>query len=114
MQFKQLEVWKRSCRLSVNIYKFSNNISDFGFKDQITRSALSIPSNISEGEDRSSLKEAARFLKIAKGSSAELLTQIMIGMKAEFIPKAIGSNWLKEVEDINKMLAGLIKKKEAS
>jgi len=49
---ENLEVWKRSCRLSVNLYKSLGSCKDYGFKDQITRSALSIPSNIAEGYER--------------------------------------------------------------
>jgi len=54
------------------------NLKDFGFKDQITRSSLSIASNIAEGMERSTEKEKARFLEIARGSAAELRTQIQI------------------------------------
>jgi len=62
MGFEQLEVWKRSSKLCTDIYKHFKNGKDYGFKDQITRSALSIPSNIAEGEERESLKENLRFL----------------------------------------------------
>jgi four helix bundle protein len=48
MQFEKLEVWKRSARLASNVYKLMNTCKDYGFKDQITRSALSIPSNIAD------------------------------------------------------------------
>ena len=71
MKFEDLEVWKRSSRLSVELYKCLADCRDYGFKDQITRSGLSIPSNIAEGMDRSSHKEKIRFLDIAKGSCAE-------------------------------------------
>jgi len=54
MKCENLDVWKRSCRLSVNIYKLSNNLQDFGFKDQITRSGLSVASNIAEGMEKES------------------------------------------------------------
>ncbi|MBT4271093.1 MAG: four helix bundle protein [Candidatus Marinimicrobia bacterium] len=51
MGFEQLEVWQRLSRLCTEIYKHFKNLKDFGFKDQITSSALSIPSNIAEGEE---------------------------------------------------------------
>jgi len=57
MSFENLEVWKRSARLSGNIYKELKTLKDYGFKDQITRSGLSIPSNIAEGIERTSNKE---------------------------------------------------------
>jgi four helix bundle protein len=54
------------------------DIKDFGFRDQITRAGLSIPSNIAEGYERNSDKELANFLNYAKGSAGELRTQIYI------------------------------------
>ena len=48
MKFEDLDVWKRATRLSVEIYKHLRELKDYGFKDQITRSGLSIPSNIAE------------------------------------------------------------------
>lgn len=81
MGFKQLDVWRRSLKLSISIYKELSTLKDFGFKDQITRSSLSVPSNIAEGYGRGTNKELIRFLFIAKGSCYELETQILIGKK---------------------------------
>jgi four helix bundle protein len=75
-----LEVWKVSVRLSVDVYKAFSNCHDYGFKDQITRSSLSIPSNIAEGMEKESTKEKVRFIEVAKGSTAEFATQTYIGM----------------------------------
>ena len=58
MAFEDLEVWKKAARLSGNIYKDLRDLKDYGFKDQITRSDLSIPSNIAEGVERNSEKES--------------------------------------------------------
>jgi len=77
--FENLDVWQRSVALSVEIYKHFRDNKDFGFKDQITRSSLSIPSNISEGYERKSIKEKNHFYSIAKGSAGELWTQISVG-----------------------------------
>jgi len=90
MRCEKLNVWKRSSRISVDIYKYFATCKDFGFKDQITRSSLSVPSNIAEGMEKESKKEQRRFLEIAKGSSAELITQIYIGIETEYINKQIG------------------------
>lgn len=105
----ELEVWKRSKDLSVTIYKQLSNCKDFGFKDQITRSSVSIPSNIAEGYERQSKKEFARYLKIAKGSCAELRTQIIIGSDIEYIGRSVASKLADETLQISKMLSGLIK-----
>jgi S23 ribosomal protein. len=64
--------------------------NDYGFKDQITRSGLSIPSNIAEGEEREYVKDQLRFLNIAKSSTAELITQIYIGIEIGYIEKRQG------------------------
>ncbi|MBL4772226.1 MAG: four helix bundle protein [Alcanivoracaceae bacterium] len=79
MSFKNIDVWNKSRNLSVAVYGGMSNLKDFGFKDQITRSSLSVPSNIAEGYERFSNKELIRFLYIAKGSCGELQAQIIIG-----------------------------------
>jgi four helix bundle protein len=50
MNFEKLDVWKRSCQLSADVYSSLKGLKDFGFKDQITRASLSVPSNIAEGK----------------------------------------------------------------
>ena len=65
MRCERLDVWKRACRLSVNIYKNFAMCKDYGFKDQITRSSLSIPSNIAEGMEKNYQKEKIRFCPYA-------------------------------------------------
>ncbi len=75
-RFEELDVWKRSARLSAEIYKTLVELKDYGFRDQITRAGLSIPSNVAEGYERNSNKELALFLNYAKGSAGELRTQI--------------------------------------
>ncbi len=112
MRFKQLKVWQQSCRLSCRIYKEMRTCSDFGFKDQITRSGLSIPSNIAEGEERESPKEQMRFLNIAKASTAELITQIYIGIEVGFIDRKVGLPLIDECELIAASLGKLIKTKQ--
>jgi len=78
---ENLDAWKRSARLSADIYKNLSPLKDFSFKDQITRSGLSISSNIAEGIDRTTAKENPCFLDISKGCCAELRTQIHIGYR---------------------------------
>lgn len=108
MKFEELEVWKRSARLSAELYKFFADCRDFGFRDQITRSGLSIPSNIAEGSERSSCKDFLRFLDYAKGSCAELRTQIYIGLDIGYIENHKAKAWLSETRELSAMLVGLI------
>lgn len=112
MKFEDLGVWKRGARLSADIYKELVQIKDFGFKDQITRSGLSIPSNIAEGIERGSNKECVRFLQYAKGSCGELRTQIYIGIDIGYIDPVTGKQWIKETREISAMLVGLIRSKQ--
>ena len=107
MKCEKLDVWKRACRLSVEIYRYFKESRDFSFKDQITRSALSIGSNIAEGMEKELLNENLRFLEIAKGSIAELITQIYIGIEIEYIDREKGFAWVRECNEILKMIKGL-------
>ncbi len=79
--FQELRVWQLAKELAVRIYKLTQTLSfskDFGLKDQIQRSAVSVPSNIAEGDELETDKQSIRHFYIAKGSSAELLTQLII------------------------------------
>ncbi len=104
MNFEDLDVWKRSRQLSADIYKHLRSLKDYGFKDQITRSGLSIPSNIAEGFERGTQKECIAFLSYAKGSCGELRTQIYIGWDIGYIEQQTGEHWLKETKEISLML----------
>ena len=110
MDFEKLFVWQRSKCLAVEIFREFARCGDFGFKDQITRSALSIPSNIAEGMERCSAKEKIRFLWIAKASCGELRTQIIIGLEIAYIAEPLAENWITETRELSKMLCGLINK----
>ena len=113
MKFEDLEVWKRATKLSGNIYKELKGLKDYGFKDQITRSGLSIASNIAEGFERLSQKENIVFLSYAKGSCGELRTQIYVGMDIGYIKQEVGENWMREAREIWAMLGALLKTKRS-
>ena len=87
--YENLKVWHRAVELAVSIYKLTGtNISfvkDFGLKDQIQRSSVSISSNISEGDELGTDKQTVRHFYIAKGSSAELYTQLTISNKIGYL-----------------------------
>ena len=107
--FEELDVWKRSSRLAVDIYLTLRECRDFGLKDQMTRSAVSIPSNIAEGAERVSAREFSRFLYIARGSAAELRTQLYIASKVGIINITVASRLISEVSEISAMIRGLAK-----
>ena len=75
--FEKLEVWRRSHGLSIEVYRLLADCRDWGFKDQITRSANSISDNIAEGAERTSKAEFKQFLGYAKGSAGETRSQML-------------------------------------
>jgi four helix bundle protein len=109
LRFEDLDVWKRAAHLSVDIYNELRELRDYGFKDQITRAGLSVPSNIAEGFERESQKECLTFLSYAKGSCGELRSQVYVGMEIGYIDRKVGEKWLIEAGEISSMLSGLMK-----
>jgi four helix bundle protein len=82
-------------------------------KDQMTRSAVSIPSNIAEGAERDSTAEYTRFLHIAKGSAAELRTQVYIARQIKLVSEASAEELTAGLKKISAMLHNLIKSLKA-
>ena len=114
--FRNLIVWQKAKDLAVTVYKTTNNgaISrDFGLKDQIRRSAVSIASNIAEGDERDTDKDAVRFFYMAKGSLAELQTQIQIAHEIDYIKRDVYEKIEAECKIIGKMIGKLIKARKA-
>jgi four helix bundle protein len=107
--FEDLEVWQRGCRLAVDVFKTFTRCRNVTMRDQVQRSALSIPSNVAEGYERNSNKEFIRFLNIAKGSGGELRTQLYISRKLELLTKPEFDRLVTESKQISKMLHGLSK-----
>ena len=106
--FEDLEVWKRGCRLATDVYRAFEATKDFSFRDQVRRSSVSIPSNIAEGCERNYKQDFIRFLKIAKGSAAELRTQLYLVNKLAMIEADVSLGLIAEVKELSKMLQGLI------
>ena len=105
--FEDLEVWKKTCRLSVRIYKLLRDSRDYGMKDQMLRSSVSIPSNIAEGSERKSIPDFKRFITIAQGSAAELRTQIYISREVNIFSDVDARALVQELKSISKMLQSL-------
>ncbi|EIV1854964.1 four helix bundle protein [Vibrio vulnificus] len=109
MRYKELEIWKRSYQVVLQVYSLLKTCRDHGLKDQISRSAVSVPSNIAEGSERGSYKDNIRFLYIAKGSCAELATQISLAVDLGYIPMEAGRKLESEILEIGRMIGGYIK-----
>ena len=115
--FKELLVWQKSRDLAVLIYKITNDDDfkkDFSLRDQIRRSAVSVPSNIAEGDERDTDKDSIRFFFIAKGSLAELRTQIEIAYRIGYIEENVFKGIEDKAIEIGKMLGALIKSRSAN
>ena len=110
--FKQLKVWQRSIELVEKIYQIVNYFphnENFGLSSQLKRAAVSIPSNIAEGFNRTH-KDYIRFLTIALGSLAELETQLIISYRVKLSKKEKVEFILNDLNQITKMISALISK----
>lgn len=111
-QFEEMEIWKLSFSLSKSIYLLSQTGEfgrDFSFRDQIRRSSLSIPSNISEGFERESTRQFLYFLNIAKGSCGELRTQLLLAQEINYISSIDYTTLSSQCIEISKQIKGLMK-----
>ena len=107
--FEQLEVWKAGCRLAVEVYsELRASCRDQGLKDQMQRAAVSVPSNIAEGSERQSKREFIQFLHIAKGSCAELRTQLYIAAKIGALSAETVGRLADDAKHVSSMLHNLI------
>ena len=110
-KFQELKVWQKSKDLAVRIYRMTNEgkiSKDFELKNQIRKSAVSIPSNIAEGDELDTDKQSVRHFYIAKGSTAELYTQLIIAYEVGYLEDAIYKELEKECEETSAMLHKLI------
>jgi len=110
--FQNLRVWQLAKELAVRIYKLTQTATfskDYGLKDQIHRSAVSIPSNIAEGDDLETDKQSIRHFYIAKGSTAELLTQLIIAREIGYLDAETSDSLTNDCKIISVMLTKLIK-----
>ena len=108
--FRDLKVWQEARAIAVEVYRLASVpplSRDFGLKDQMCRSAVSVASNIAEGDERGGDREAVRFFQIAKGSIAELRTQLEIATEVGFVERAAQSELDARLEGLARSLAAL-------
>jgi len=111
--YQGLLVWQKAMDLTAVIYKLVKKLPKeelYALSDQMRRAVISIPSNIAEGQDRNTSKEFAHFLHIARGSKAELETQLLACVKIEYLNKTEISEAMELLTEIGKMLTSLINK----
>lgn len=110
LNFEKLEVWQKSRKLAKDVY---TAIADFpkyetyALGDQIRRAVISVPSNIAEGNGRSSLKVRVHFLGIVYGSLMEVYCQITLAVDFGYITETVAEPIKRDIEDISRMISGL-------
>jgi len=111
VDYKDLVVWQRSVDLVTAIYKATRCFpSDerFGLTNQVRRAAVSIASNIAEGQGRKSNIDFVRFLRIANGSRQEVETQLLVAERLKFMEPEHVTPLLEQLAEIGRLLAGLV------
>lgn len=109
--YKQLTVWQRSIKLVPTIYRAIRTfpkVETYALSDQLRRAVVSIPSNIAEGQARQHTKEFLQHLSIAKGSLAEVHTLLVVAHELDYLNRRGLEQIEAELDEIAKMLAGLI------
>lgn len=109
-KFEDAICWQKSKLLTITIYKHFSHNKDFGFRDQMQRATVSIMNNIAEGFERTSQKEFAHFLSIAKGSCGEVRSTLYVAKELQYLPEEEYDSLHDLSIEISKMLATLIKK----
>src|SRR6266404_9719457 len=110
--YKDLVVWQKAMDLVTEIYKVTDSFPKkevYSLTDQIRRAAVSVPSNIAEGQAHYSHREFLHFLRHPRGSLAELETQILIAERVKYIQAAEAEALLKRIDELGRILSGLIR-----
>jgi len=110
-RFEDIESWKRAREVTRKIYQLSATgdfAKDYGLKDQIRRSTVSIMSNIAEGFERDGNREFINFLSIAKGSCGEVKSQLYIALDQGFISKEDFDSLFEQLNQTGKLIGGLM------
>jgi four helix bundle protein len=108
--FERLDVWKEAIELADLVYQLTQEFPDyekFGLANQMRRAAVSISSNIAEGNGRESAKDHCRFLEIAYGSTMELVSQVHIAQRQSFISIDNARDLYRKADKVARMLSGL-------
>jgi four helix bundle protein len=110
--YQDLIVWQKSLEFTIAIYRYTKTFpkeETYGLTSQMRRAAVSISSNIAEGQTRHTVKQFFQFLSIARGSLSELETQIILTYRLNYISEDTKNELLKTAEEIGRMLSSLMK-----
>jgi four helix bundle protein len=109
--YRELIVWQKGMEVVAEVYRLTRGFPReelYGLTQQVRRAAVSIPSNIAEGQARDSTAELRRFLSIAQGSRAEVETQILIAIRLGYTNETNARTAMSLLDELQKMLAKLI------
>lgn len=110
--YRKLAAWQRSMDLAQAVYELTLALPDaekFGLTAQLRRAAVSVPSNIAEGEGRGSDGEFVHFLRIAHGSLQEIETQLILAVRFSFVSRAKAVGVMRTASEVGRILNGLIR-----
>ena len=113
MHYKDLVVWQKAMDLVVEVYRLTKNLPKdelYGLTNQLRRAAVSIPSNIAEGNGRASTGDYVRFLIIARGSVAEVETQLLLCVRLDYLKQEEITFALGFCDETGRLLTTIIKK----
>jgi len=111
MSYKDLIAWQKGMQLVSAIYDATDSFPQhevYGLTSQLRRAAVSIPSNIAEGQAHYTNREFIRFLRHARGSLAEIETQILIAQDRGYLQKAVADKLIRQSDELGRVLSGLI------
>lgn len=114
--YRDLNVWQRSVELIPQVYELMKGFpktEQYALMDQIRRAVVSVAANIAEGQARQHRKEFLQGLYIARGSLAEVDTLLEVSMRLSYITKEQQQTTEKRIEEIRRMLEGLIRSLQA-
>ncbi|MGO8793315.1 MAG: four helix bundle protein [Candidatus Sulfotelmatobacter sp.] len=109
--YKDLIAWQKAMKLVAAIYDATEGFpspEQFGLVSQLRRAAVSIPSNIAEGKEHYSNRDFARFLRQARGSLAEIETQILIAQERQYLSESAATKLTEQTNELGRILSGLI------
>lgn len=109
--YKDLIAWQKGMELVAAIYDATDGFpsnEQFGLVSQLRRAAVSVPSNIAEEKAHFSNRDFVRFLRLARGSLAEIETQILIAQQRNYIDTEITSKLRQKIDELGRVLSGLI------
>lgn len=110
--YRELETWQQAMDLTEAVYAATKTYPKdemYGLTSQTRRSAVSVPSNIAEGQGRGSTRDFVRFLAVARGSLCELETQLMLGSRLGYVEETAVEALLKRAGTVGRLLNGLIR-----